>query len=236
MSEIDIPHEGRIGIQAFLALGKDGLAALGRSLDESGPTLMPIKDRALLVKESMQANLSSREIEGILKAVVFPIQGLQQQMAKSATEIHGMIASFIANELSKSDSDWNQVDLERWNELKTPILTLFQLRAVGIESKTTRLLRSRPSLFLGVQVFSDSRPVFSDDGDTIEASLISNTIRVEYRDGGKREVVHLSLDPRDLQKFQDQITRALAKNETIRRENKKHGIQTLEFDLDTGDE
>lgn len=236
MIEIEIPDEGRIGIQAFLALGHDGIVALGQALDQTGPTLMPIKDRAILVKESMQSELSSREIEGILKAVVFPIHSLQQQMSKSAVEIHEMIAALIANEVSKSDSDWNQIDLERWNEFTPTILTLFQTRAVGIESKTTRLLRSRPSLFWGVQVFSDSRPVFSDDGGTVEASLISNTIRVEYRNGGKREVVHLSLDPRDLQKFQDQITRALIKNETIRRENKKHGIQTLEFDLDTGDE
>lgn len=237
MAEIEIPDEGCRGIGLLIEQREDGISAIGKALDQTGPALISNRKRAILINEAIGGNGSVRDIELILNSVVYPLRMIQFELEKSGSQIHAVVAEFIEDEIAKQQKTiWTQELLDQWHQLKAPIVELLASKSVSTETKSIRLLRSRANQFRHVEVYSDCRPLFDDDVDKVEANLITNTIRVAYRDNMRSKVIHLSLDPKDLDKFEKQIQRAKKKNVLLRLQNEAQGVTTLEFEVEENED
>ncbi len=237
MAEIEIPDEGCRGIKLLIAQGEDRIAAIREALDQTGPSLISNRKRAILINEALGGRGSVHDIELILNSVVYPLRMLQFRLEKSGTQIHAVVSEFIEDEIAKqSTATWTQKLLDRWNQLKSPIVDLLASKSASIETKSIRLLRSRSNQFRHVEVYSDCRPLFDEAIDGVEANLITNTIQIAYQDNTLPKVIHLSLDPKDLDKFEMQIQRAKQKNVLLRQQNDSQGLITLEFEVDENED
>ena len=233
MAEIEIPDEGCRGIRLLISQGEERIAAIRKALDQTGPSLISNRKRAILINEALGGNGSVRDLELILNSVVYPLRMLQFRLEKSGTQIHDVVAEFIEDEIARQPTAiWTQALLDSWNQLKSPIVDLLASKSASVEAKSIRLLRSRSNQFRHVEVYSDCRPLFDEAIDGVEANLITNTMRIAYQDNTRSKVIHLSLDPKDLDKFEMQIRRAKQKNTLLRQQNDSQGLTTLEFEVD----
>jgi hypothetical protein len=236
MAEIEIPQEGCRGMELLVSRGAEGIRSLCDALDQTGPSLVPNRQRGILINEALGGTGSAREIELILNSVVYPLRMVQYQLDKTSSQVHAVVSEFIEDELvKKNNTVWSQGLLDNWNRLREPIIELLASKSATTETKTIRLLRSRANQFREVQIFSDSRPLFDDDCENIDASLITNTLRIAYRDSTRTKVIQFSLDPKDLEDFEKQIKRAKKKNERLREQNQRQGLLSLEFEAEQND-
>lgn len=226
MAEIGIPEEGLAGLHSLLALGAEGIDAFRNALDQTGPTLVSPRERAVLIHEASGAKGEVDDIERIFAYAIQPLHTLRVQLETSPSGLHAIIARGAERE---TESQWAPADLQKWSEFKPQIVALLGSEVAMLEAKAAALLRARPNTVQSVRVFSDVRPVFDDAREEIKVSLVTNTLRVRYFNGTESRTIHLSMDPSDLDELEKQISRARQKNERLRAQNMKVGVKSLEF-------
>lgn len=226
MAEIGIPEEGLAGIHLLIALGAGGIEAFHNALEQTGPTLVSPRERAVLIHEALGAKGQVDDIERILAYTVRPLHTLRAQLETSPSGLHAIVARSAERE---PEPKWDPGDLQKWSEFKPQIVALFGSEIAMLEAKAAALLRARPNTIQSIRVFSDVRPVFDDEREEIKVSLITNTLRVRYFNGTESRTIHLSMDPCDLDELDKQVNRARQKNDRLRAQNAKLGVKSLEI-------
>lgn len=221
-----IPEQGAEALRSLLDLGHDGIVALCKALTETGPVLAGAGLRAKLVHPLMNNPdaVSVEEIEDILMGAVYPIHNLQY--------IHELPPETLYAEMTqaiKKMDDWPEVYAAKWTEMRDDLLALSKLEVLGIETKGAELLRDRANRVRSLRLFSDVRPLFTDQRDKIQANVLTNTLCVHYIEGsaGRRRTAYFSLDPEDLTDLKEQVEKAEQKNQLIIEQHKAQEMLTL---------
>ena len=237
MTKFVIPEEGLRGIRLLLDLDADRLNALLRAIEATGPVLMASEARAVLIEEALEGDHIDHIVD-ILATAIQPLHILRQQTEMSAAAFYATIGASAAR---SGAPHWNQESDNRWMELKPQLVALLDSKALSVEAKAFRLIRARPNVVQSLRIFSDVRPIFDESRKRVVAQAIINTLRVRYLDGNDSKTIHLSIDPDDLNDIEEQVRRAIQKNNEIVQLSEKSGLRTLMFAVeadstDEGDE
>jgi hypothetical protein len=173
---LTVPDEGAEALRSLLDLGKSGIAALCRALEQTGPVLASPFLRAKSLQPYMaEAAASVEDLQDVLLGAVYPLHALRYQYDLSAEELHKLVSSA----LGKIDN-WPEEYSQRWGELKESVLTLLKLDVVAVEAKGRELLSDRANRVHDLRIFSDVRPLFTEARDAIQANVLTNTLCIKY--------------------------------------------------------
>ncbi len=223
-SPFEIPPDGVLAIRFLTELGKDGIRDLSVAFEKTGPTLLSPGDRSVLVYEEMKQAVPLEQIACILEDALLPINALRAQFDITPSSLFSILTAGLEDDRS---GNWDDGLQAKWTGAKSEILAFLSLRTLSIERKAWELLEDRPRWVQTLRIFSDVRPVFDDLARTIDANVLVNTLRIRYVDGQHSRIIHLALDPKDLDVLEEQIKRARQKNLLIRERNERDGIPTL---------
>ena len=108
---------------------------------------------------------------------------------------------------------------------------LMDIEPLNTVAKAKRLQRDGERLYCTAKILSDIRPVFGSDPDTRPSgAVLTHTLKLAYHDGTGRShrEFHVVLDSNDLEALEEVITRAKAKDRTLRELLKGMNLPTLE--------
>ena len=77
-----------------------------------------------------------------------------------------------------------------------------------LNTKVISVLTDHEKLFFGARILTDARPVFNDDGSSIEAMAIVHMLRIHFEQNQKHKDFVTALDVSDLRKLRVVIERA----------------------------
>ncbi len=129
----------------------------------------------------------------------------------------------------KQASDEN---IKSFQEFLKKMLSLHD--SLGVRAKAYRLLPDQQHLFIRSEIYSDIRPVFRPDNPDIKpsAAVIIHSLKITYRESGKKQEIYLGLDSEDLQQLHDTVERGIKKHETLKTMITGCGIQCLSLEED----
>ena len=129
----------------------------------------------------------------------------------------------------KQASDKN---IKSFQEFLNKMLSLHD--SLGVRAKAYRLLPDQQHLFIRSDIYSDIRPVFRPDNPDIKpsAAVIIHSLKIIYRESGKKQEIYLGLDSEDLQQLHDTVERSIKKHETLKTMITGCGIQYLSLEED----
>jgi hypothetical protein len=159
---------------------------------------------------------------------------LAKHVAQAAEVVDALMSlSLAAKRLDLSESDVRAA-LETLSDDGQPSADLYPLvtaRAIQILGKAFELRNGYERILLTSRIFSDIRPIFSDDevGSIVESAMVNHTLQLTYQAGDRHfEELYLALDKEDLKKLKVQVDRALNKESAARAMIEKSGTTVLE--------
>jgi hypothetical protein len=143
---------------------------------------------------------------------------LGQDEKLSFTEIiEGLTHSFASN----SQNEYNEDDLKRLSENLTKVLQTG--KKLTITFKAFNLLSANESIFRENQIITDIRLLFNEQlEDNDRHGLVIHQLKLNVEENGEQNDYYFSLTITDLQKLQEQITRAIEKERLIKEDYKNN--------------
>jgi len=118
--------------------------------------------------------------------------------------------------LQATDPPWEREQLDRWGQVEPAFKQLLTSPAVRLVSITLDLMYEHENLLQSVRVVTDIRPVYTEDADRIEGSVVSHTLRLRYDSTEGDHSISIAMDEADIRELERQCKRALLKAQTAR--------------------
>jgi len=116
--------------------------------------------------------------------------------------------------LQSANPPWEAAQVERWRQAEPNFKQLLTVPAVRLVSITLDLMYEHENLLQSARVVTDIRPVFSDDANSIEGSVVSHTLRLRYDSTEGDHSISIAMDEADIRELERQCKRALLKART----------------------
>lgn len=207
MSRFTLSSDAVLGI-APLALITSSAAELlaGEFARELHISFSFMRDVRRLVLASTSLTLSIGERESLSDAII----GLQYLKVGFTAENPGLFTDDLIAAVRACPK--NPLTEEQINSLAVNASILVDPLPLRASVKAHTLRTEFDSLYAGVQIFTDIRPVFDDDlRKPLVASLISHTIKISTHSDGRTGSMFIVADSEDLLNLQINISRALDK-------------------------
>jgi hypothetical protein len=134
------------------------------------------------------------------------LQALRNNLGIDARELFSRMTDSLRNDKPK---DWTDADLAAWAKNEKEIVAVLDAKhPLALLEKTVRLVYEYQCVLVDVGIVTELRPVFNDEATTVERGIITNTLSIEYRDGGELRKLFLALDSRDIDKLRHACERA----------------------------
>jgi hypothetical protein len=167
-------------------------AALAKLIAKKIPSV-PV-DRLIRVLDMLQTLYDIRELSGV----------------SAETFCEDLIDSIRSN----PDAQLSKRQLPKIRLFFEKILEIGNLRTLA---KASRLQRDGERLYCSAKILTDVRPVFkTDPSERPEGAVVTHTLKMGYHEGSAHKEFHVVLDTGDLVALNDAVSRALAKDKTLR--------------------
>lgn len=210
--EVTIPPAHRAALAQLLTLPEATSTALVTALQATSPSLL-----IGTVARRLAADLGIPVDD--MSEILFMLASmyLTSRSGSQADEDFPAVVIDTARELD----EFKDVDVE-WPRAQKLLSDLLACdRSLGITAKALGVTSEYDKIFARARILTDMRPIF---GEKVEeppaAAVIVHTLRITYHTpqvNNLSSTFYLSLDTKDLHELQAEITRALAKEQTITR-------------------
>ncbi len=207
-----------------LRLHSSQVADLAEIRDTPPQTLAAITDRLRnAVPRPMRPKELHREVVEVLGAekseaanrIMRPLLALQAIIRQRRLQPDEAIEA-VRLALRAADPPWEPAQLDRWRQVEPAFKQLLTAPAVRLVSITLDLMYEHENLLQSVRVVTDIRPVFTEDADRIEGSVVSHTLRLRYDSTEGDHSISIAMDEADIRELERQCKRALLKAQTAR--------------------
>lgn len=103
---------------------------------------------------------------------------------------------------------------ETWQTIETEFFVLLASKVVRLTALALELSYDYANLLKRTNVIADIRPIYDDTAETIDATVISFTLRLEYSSSIGVSDLSIAMDEEDLVQLRKQCDRALKKSKT----------------------
>jgi len=113
--------------------------------------------------------------------------------------------------------------------LKDRLVKIFEGRkGLQITMKAMGVVVDQDHVFYHARILTDIRPVFNDNGDSVDAAVIVHTLRIHYGENGDHKDFYVALDTSDMQALRETVDRADAKAKCLEGLLKTSGVSYLD--------
>jgi hypothetical protein len=181
----------------------DSLTNLAIKLSNlADPPLLPDQ----LLKE-IKKTLSDDDAEALLP----PLLSMGMIARSSDTKSVDVVKAFRGVfETPAEQSDWDRV--------AASIQTLIESSAIRLVTKAMQLSYDYANLLRKAHIVTDLRPLFDESGNSVEAAVVTHTLRVAYHSDDGAHDISLAMDLKDIRNLKEQCERAISKAMCIREE------------------
>jgi hypothetical protein len=207
-----------------LRLHSSQVADLVEIRDTPPQTLAAITERLrTATPRPMRPKELHREIAAVLGAeksdaanrVMRPLLALQAIIRQRRLQSDEAIEA-VRLALGAADPPWEPEQLERWRQIEPGFKQLLTAPAVRLVSITLDLMYEHENLLQSARVITDIRPVFTEDADRIEGSVVSHTLRLRYDSTEGDHSISIAMDEGNIRELERQCKRAMLKAQTAR--------------------
>ena len=166
------------------------------------PPLLP--DQLLKVVKSQ---IDEENAEILLSQVLSLSMLVRTSESKSVDVIKALRIAF---EVPEQQAQWDSIALS--------IQGLIDSTPVRLVTKAMELSYDYANLLKRARILTDLRPLFDEEGETVEGGVVTHTLRIAYASDNGRHELSLALDLQDVKKLREQCDRAIVKATSIRDE------------------
>lgn len=189
----------------------DKLPLLWRTIDELDATEITVAriNKAFAKK----ADISYSDAENIVQQIM-ALHNLREALEKTPA----LLVDDLTESLERDASEhWKPEQIKKWKDAREQIQdALSPDNPLNIIQKSIRLTYEYENILHDSTIFTDVRPVFGDDAQSINRLIINNVLEIEYSDGNKRRKFFAALDARDIAKLKRACERAQTKTEALK--------------------
>ncbi len=206
-----------------LRLHPGQLSDLAVIRDTSPELLTAIADRFLVATpRPMRPKDLHREITQVLGdnpkvagQIMRPLLALQAIVRQRNLKVEEVVEA-VRHGLETSEPRWEAEQLNKWKSAEPSFKQLLLSPVVRLVSTTLDLMYEYANLLQNTRIVTDIRPVFSEDADHIEGSVVSHTLRLRYDSTEGDHSISIAIDEDDIRELERQCKRALIKAQTAR--------------------
>jgi hypothetical protein len=114
----------------------------------------------------------------------------------------------------REDSEHQEPKEAQYKFVHEFLRDLLKVEWVRITIKAIDLSYEFANLLQESRIITDIRPIFNEEADTIEGSVVTFTLRLNFLNAGQYESLSIAVDAADLEILESQCKRALQKAET----------------------
>lgn len=208
--EVTIPRVHRAALAQLLTLPESTSTALVTALQTASPSLL-----LGTVARRLAATLAI-PVDDMSK-ILFMLASMYLTSRSASHTQEDFPAEIIAS--ARELSEFKSGDIE-WTHAQKLLSDLLACdRSLGITAKALGVTSDYEKTFSRARILTDMRPIFGEKvEDPPAAAMIVHTLRITYHTPQTNDTpsaFYISLDAKDLMELQKQITRALAKEQTI---------------------
>ena len=223
MSEITIPEHAYPAIQKLAHLSAEEFDSFLNALARAKPAATPSLFEQHVAEHAPQINSSTIKM---IVSELFSMNYAFEDLDSSASEMAHSIAEAAFEEQSE-EFPINEADREI---LKDRLTKLFVLKAsLGLTSKAVGLLTDAQHLFYTARILTDVRPIFNEEGDAVEATVILHNLVLHYGENGDHKDFVVTLDTNDIEVLRDVLDRADRKAEALKPLLKRSEVAYLDM-------
>jgi hypothetical protein len=215
---IHIPEEGIPAFKTLLSLGPDAILKLESALETTGPSLDHPSLRAVAICRIIQQPEIVDDVEKVLTDVIFPLRRAMRRYCIPSEQMIESLEYDLKNQAGTGGAEvatFGPEDLSRWSECKEAVHRLLVSNMMALESKSELLIEARVRKITDLNIYSEVIPVFDDLGERVRVRVLTNTLRIRFREGARIREESFSLDPAELAKLKTQVERAHRKNAVL---------------------
>jgi hypothetical protein len=210
VSALAIPREYEGGIVVIKSLSDSDIEKVLEVLIGAGPQTKHVE-----VSKNLRKVLSSLPKENIEKLLA-ALHSLYSLRSYSDVPIDVFLDD-LADAISESDNEEiHTSDPKELALLKRRFESLLTVRSLSLQAKASGLGTDFPNLFCDAKIITDIRPIW--DGDVKnppEATVITNTLKLEYHDVGGHVEIYMYLSKYDIETLMSVLRRAQEKTATL---------------------
>jgi hypothetical protein len=205
LARLTVPPAFRPGLVGIASLTDESYDSLISSLRSVEPAGDPAKLASKLVPDI--PGISEQGITEILEAI------LSLYVARSSHEVD--VQQFVEDVVQAMETQSKAIPPSTIGLLKPRLTALLGITALGTTAKAFRIQREHQKVLVSARIFSDIRPVFSEDGENPLAGLVFHQLKLSYLEGSERRDFFLALDDEDISSLQKLLTRAETKSKAL---------------------
>jgi hypothetical protein len=208
--EVRIPEEQQEALARLLSLSREDAATLLTALEGEPPSL----SLAILARHvSTKLTIPRKQLTEIL-LVLAGMYLTCQTNGRSREEFVDAVLT-AARRLDQFQS--SEID---WDHARGFLIALLRCdRSLGATTKANGVYYEYERTFAKARILTDIRPIFGDNVDEPpNAAVVVHTLRITYATPHGQEepsAFYVALDASDLKQLQEQITRALTKEQSV---------------------
>jgi hypothetical protein len=223
MSEITIPEGAYPAIQKLAHLSAEEFDSFLNALTRAKPAATPSLFEQHVAKHAPQINSSTIKM---IVSELFSMNYAFEDLDSSASEMAQSIAEAAVEE-QPEEFPINEADRDI---LADRLTKLFMLKAsLGLTSKAVGLLTDSAHLFYTARVLTDVRPIFNEEGDAVEATVILHNLVLHYGENGDHKDFVVTLDTNDIEALREVLDRADRKAEALKPLLKRSEVSYLDM-------
>lgn len=222
MPELTIPVEYERGIANIKSLSDADAGKILKVLNDESPGTSPAQ-----IARKLQPSLpfSEDDVAELVKALC-SLYAIRAYADAAVDEFVDDLARAISKSTNK---DLQTSDPEELRRLKRIFESLLTVRSLSTQSKAHSLRTDFANIFWDAKIMSDIRPIW--DGDVKQppdATVITNTMKLEYHHIGGHGEFYVCLDKDDIETLMSVLKRAQDKMATLQRLATATWMKTIE--------
>jgi len=208
-----IPESDVPAVKRFLTLSDEQANALSKAIERAAPAPMPSFVEVVIKKSGLNHNTVGDIIRLLLK--MYSLHDREQSSVEDFAKT--ILESFRA-------IDGIQIKDEAKTFERIKCFLSFE-RTMGLSMKAASLAMEHDRNFCSAHVFTDVRPVFSNDLSKPEGAVIVHNLNISYHEGKQHREFYVALAPNELKEVADAVSRAMQKDKAMKSLLRKSGLQ-----------
>jgi hypothetical protein len=208
IQSVEIPPEEQGVLASLLRLSDPALAGLEVALSKARPTLHRDDLISQLRGEASLAEVG--DLEGIVGALI----NIAGTGYSAGSDTEDVVEAVIATIKSDNVVELSEAEVEN---LKGLLARLARLKPIELVAKASELSRANDRTFHSARVVTDLRPICSGDDAQVAGAVIVHQLAIRASRNGRRESTYFTLDSIDLAELNEVITRAVKKDNALRK-------------------
>lgn len=222
MPDITIPEAAFPAIQKLAHLSAENFGAFLNALERAKPAATPSLFSEHVAEHAPQ--ISSSTIKTIVNEL-FSMNYAFEDMDPSE------IAQAIAEAAFEEESEEFPINEADRDILKDRLAKLFALKAsLGLTSKAVGLLTDAANLFYAARILTDVRPIFNEEGNVVEATVLLHNLVLHYGENGQHKDFFVTLDTNDVKALREILDRADNKAKALKSLLKRSDVSYLDME------